>query len=129
MANPESQIVVIRKEFLAAGAITPGITRHKAFDSPGVLISQSRIDPEVSSDWHHHAQRTLYGYLVQGELRFDFGPGGSRAVQFSAGDYFCIPPGIVHRDVNPSRDVQALVVAVLVGEGPPTVNTAGPDAE
>lgn len=128
---PEAQpgIEIIRKQALTAGAFTAGITRHKAFDVPGVLVSQSRIDPKVSSDWHHHAKRTLYGYLVQGQLRFDYGPRGIRAVEFSAGDYFRISPGIVHRDVNPSNNEQALVVAVLVGEGPPTVNTPGPDAD
>lgn len=129
MPETQSGIEIIRKQSLTAGAFTAGITRHKAFDSPGVLISQSRIDPKASSDWHHHADRTLYGYLVQGQLRFDYGPQGSRAVEFSAGDYFRILPGIVHRDVNPSRNEHALVVAVLVGEGPPTVNTAGPDAD
>lgn len=126
MLRGDADIEVIKYRDLTPGASTAGITRHKAFDRPGALVSQSRIAPKITSDWHHHAQRTLYGYLVAGHLRFDFGPRGARAVQFSAGDYFLIPPELVHRDVNPSANEEALVVAVLVGEGPPTVNTPGP---
>jgi uncharacterized RmlC-like cupin family protein len=127
MATSEARIEVMRNAELIAGAPTPGIRRRRAFDQPGVLVSQSEIGPGVVSDWHHHAKRWLYGYLAQGELRFDFGSQGRKSVQFSAGDYFRIPPALIHRDVNPSATSHALVIAVLVGEGPGTVNTAGPE--
>lgn len=124
----ETEIEAIRNRALPPGASTPGILRHTAFETPGVLVSQSRIGRGVISGWHHHPKRTLYGYLVSGQLRFDYGPRGTRAIQLSAGDYFRIPPGLVHRDVNPSAEEEAVVVAVLVGEGPATENTSGPSA-
>ena len=128
MGAIESEIEVIFSQSLPPGASTSGITRHKAFDRPGIVVSQSRIAPGVTSDWHHHAKRSLYGFLVVGELRFDYGAEGKRHVQISAGDYFLIPPGLVHRDVNPTTDQEAMVVGVLVGEGPTTVNTSGPSS-
>ena len=129
MATKDSEIEVIGSQARVAETPTRGVSRTKAFDSPGVLVSQSQIDPNVVSDWHHHAKRTLYGYVVRGRLRFDFGPRGARSVEVSAGDHFRIPPGLVHRDVNLSHEVPAVVVAVLLGEGTPTVNTDGPSSE
>ena len=126
MTKDETEIQVVRKAELTPGASTPGITRHRAFDAPDAIVSQSRIGPGVTSDWHHHAARTLFGYLVSGELRFDYGPRGTLSVRFSAHDYFRIPAGLIHRDVNPRTDRAAIVVGVLVGVGPAVVNTTGP---
>ena len=126
MTGP-SEIEVIRNQDLTPGVSTPGITRHKSFEGPGIIVSQSRIGRGVVSEWHHHGARMLYGHLVSGQLSFDFGPGGARTVELSAGDHFRIPPGLVHRDVNPSGTEEAVVVAVFVGEGPTVVNTTGPD--
>ena len=53
-------------------------------------------------------------------------PGGKEAAEVRAGDFFHIPVGLVHRDVNPSRKVDAFVVNVLLGEGPTVVNVAEP---
>lgn len=126
MTEDESQIQVVRERELEPGASTPGIIRYRAFNASRAIVSQSRIGPGVTSDWHHHATRTLFGYLVSGQLRFDYGPRGSLSVEFSAHDYFRIPPGLIHRDVNPRTDREAIVVGVLVGEGPAVVNTTGP---
>lgn len=128
MAASQSQIEVVRHQDLAEGKPTAGIIRSLAFDLPGVAVSKSRILRGVTSDWHHHGDRTLYGYLIEGRLRFDFGPGGSRAVELQAGDHFRIPPKSVHRDVNPDGAVDAIVVAVLVGTGPTLVNARSPAA-
>jgi quercetin dioxygenase-like cupin family protein len=127
MARSPAPVEVVRGATLAQGTTTPGILRRRAFELPGVVFSESRIAPGVRSDWHHHARRTLCGYLVEGRLRFDFGPGGRRRVSVVAGDYFRIAPGVVHRDVNPDPRRTAFVVAALVGDGDVTVNTEGPD--
>jgi len=122
-----SGIRVVHERELAAGASTPGIARHRAFEDREAIVSQSRIAGGVASDWHHHGTRTLYGFLVRGDLSFEYGPGGRREVRFTAGDYFRVSPGVVHRDVNPDPKREAVVVAFLVGEGPAVVNTRGPD--
>ena len=90
------------------------------------MVGRSRISGGVVSAWHHHGTRHLYGFLVAGRIRFDFGPAGREFVELTIGDFFHIPPGLVHRDVNPDRREEAVVVHVTVGQGPTVVNVAGP---
>jgi quercetin dioxygenase-like cupin family protein len=119
-------IEVIRDADLKPGDPTPGIVRRKAFEGGGVLVAQSRIAAGVVSGWHHHGGRVVHGYVVSGRLRFDYGRGGKDSVEVHPGEYFRIPLGAVHRDVNPSSAEEVLVVNVFVGDGPSLVNVAGP---
>jgi len=70
--------------------------------------------------------RDVYGFMVSGRLRFDFGEAGKDSVEATAGDFFHIPVGLVHRDVNPDQQKEAVVVNIMFGEGPPVVNVEGP---
>ncbi|MGA8664717.1 MAG: cupin domain-containing protein [Thermoplasmata archaeon] len=92
-------------------------------------IGTGRRDPGgrgARSPWHHHGTRTLYGYAVAGALTFEYGPGGHEQIRVVAGEFFRIPPGLVHRDVNPGR-VEAVLVNVIHGEGLTTIDVEGPD--
>lgn len=100
--------------------------RRKIFETENVRIGQTRVGPGAASAWHHHGKRTLYGYIVSGQLTVEFGPGGSESVRASAGEFLRIPPGLVHRDVN-STSVSAIVVNVTIGEGPATIDVSGPE--
>jgi quercetin dioxygenase-like cupin family protein len=119
-------IEVVRESDLKPGDPTPGMTRRRAFDVNGAVVAQSRIAAGVVSGWHHHGNRTVFGYVVSGRLRFDFGLGGKDSIEVRPGEYFRIPLKAIHRDVNPSSTEDVLVVNVLVGEGPSLVNVAGP---
>jgi uncharacterized RmlC-like cupin family protein len=90
------------------------------------LYAQSRIAGKVISDWHHHGARDLYGFLVSGRLRLEYGEGQKDAVEVTPGDFFHIPIGLIHRDANPGEHEEALVVNILLGKGPTVVNVAGP---
>ena len=120
-----ARIEVARKAELRAGLSTPGILREKAFEAEGVLFSRSTVGGGVVSVWHHHGERHLYGFLISGHLRLEFGPQGKEAVDLHPGDFFHIPPGLIHRDVNPERR-KLLVANILLGKGPPVVNVKGP---
>jgi len=122
-----SGIEVVRGNELKAGSSTPGITREKAFEEGFLLVSRSRIAGRTVSDWHHHGRRRLFGVLLAGRLRLEYGPHGKEAVDLEPGDFFRIPVCLVHRDVNPDAMREAIVAAFLEGEGAPTVNVAGPD--
>jgi len=122
-----SGIEVVRGDALTAGSSTRGITREKAFEEGIVLVSRSRIAGGVASDWHHHGRRRLYGILLAGRLRLEYGRHGKEAVDLEPGDFFRIPVGLVHRDVNLDAKREALVAAFLEGEGIPFVNVAGPE--
>lgn len=111
----------------ADGPMTDGFGRRPVFDSETIRVGETRVGPNVASHWHHHGKRTLYGYVVTGQLVLEFGPRGAESVRPSVGDFFRIPAGLVHRDVNPGPS-EARIVNVIVGEGPSTVEVSGPDA-
>jgi uncharacterized RmlC-like cupin family protein len=119
-------IEVIRNAGLKKGEYTQGIFRDKAFETKNVLFARSRVAGGVKSGWHHHGSRDLYGFLVSGRLRFDTRKDERDSVEVGAGDFFHIPVGLVHRDVNPDNVNEAVVVNVLLGEGPPVVNVQEP---
>ncbi|HXW94859.1 MAG TPA: cupin domain-containing protein [Nitrososphaerales archaeon] len=108
------------------GDLTRGIVRDKAFEKEDIVIGRSRVCGGVQSAWHHHGMRDVYGFMVSGRLRFDFGEAGKDSVEATAGDFFHIPVGLVHRDVNPDQQKEAVVVNIMFGEGPPVVNVEGP---
>lgn len=121
-----SGIEIVRGAELKKGDSTQGIVRDKAFESGDVLFARSRIAGGIKSGWHHHGERDLYGFLVSGRLRFDYGKGGKDSAEVGAGDFFHIQVGVAHRDVNPDNHLDAVVVNILLGKGPPVVNVSGP---
>ena len=115
-----NSIQVFHKAELKKGNVTPGITRDKAVESETILFGRTTIHAGAKSGWHHHGKRDLYGFLVSGKLVFeckDFPP-----VEISTGDFFNIAGGLVHRDVNPDPVTDAVVVNLIIGEGPPVIN-------
>ena len=96
-------IEVVRSRELHRGDSTEGIVRERAFEDDRAVVGRSRISGGVVSAWHHHGTRHLYGFLVAGRIRFDYSPSGREFVELTIGDFFHIPPGLVHRDVNPDR--------------------------
>ena len=68
----------------------------------------------------------MYGFLVVGRIRLEYGRKGACAVEVGPGDFFHIPPRLVHRDVNPDVEHELVVVNILVGRGDPVVNVKGP---
>lgn len=103
-----------------------GFGRRQVFETGNVRVGETRVGPGAASSWHHHGTRTLYGFVVAGQLILQFGPQGGESVRTSAGDFFRIPAGLVHRDVNPAG-VETWIVNVLIGEGPATVEVRGPE--
>lgn len=124
-----SLIDIVRSTELGAGYSTEGIIRKKAFESENVVLSQSRLLPGVVSGWHHHGTRHLYGYIVSGRLQLEYGIEREKKVDLSSGDFFHVPPGLVHRDINPDRDRDLFVVNILVGTGPAVINVGAPTSE
>lgn len=124
-----SLIETVRSAELGAGYSTQGITRKKAFESEKVIFSQSQVLPAVVSGWHHHGTRHLYGYIVSGRLQLEYGIEGERSVDLNPGDFFHVPPGLVHRDINPNKDRDLIVVNILVGIGPAVINVKSPTGE
>jgi len=103
-----------------------GFGRAPAFETETVRFGETHVRAGSTSPWHHHGLRTLYAFVVSGEIAIEFGPRGNERVRVAAGDFFRIPAGLVHRDVNPT-DEEAVVVNAMIGEGPATIDVGGPD--
>ncbi len=105
---------------------TAGIVREQAIAVDGMWSGLARTAPGVVSGWHHHGAHETSIYIVTGAMKIESGPGGRDVVDLAPGDFCHIPPGIVHRESNPS-DQETHAVVVRAGDGPPTVNVDGPE--
>ena len=121
-----ARIEVVHTQGMKKADYTSGIIRDKAFETPKLTFARSRIKGGNVSDWHHHGKRETYAYVLSGKLHFDFVDGASSAVDVGPGDFFYIPAGLVHRDINPDDELEAVTVNLFLGEGPTTANVPPP---
>ena len=121
-------IDVVRTDHLQTGYPTPGVVRKRAFEAETVVVSETHIEPGIVAAWHHHGDRELYGFVISGRMRLEFGKGGKEHVEVGPGDFFHIPPQLVHRDINPDKQEVLRVTSVVFGPGPAVINVTGPDA-
>lgn len=105
---------------------TSGIIREQAIAVDGLWSGLARTGRGVVSGWHHHGEHDTSIYIVTGAMKIESGPDGHDVVDLEPGDFCHIPPGIVHRESNPS-DQETHAVVVRAGSGPPTVNVDGPE--
>lgn len=105
---------------------TPGLHRQVAFEDENVWFGHVTTDAEVLSGWHHHGDMTTIGYVLDGQVRFEFGPEGEDVLEVQTGEYFRVPPRLVHREGNPT-DQPGEILLVRVGEGPPVFPADGPE--
>lgn len=105
---------------------TPGKTREQAIDVPGLWSGFVRSEPGAASGWHHHGDHDTAVYVIEGNVRIEFGPGGGRSVDAGPGDFVHIPKHVVHREVNPGPAASQEIIT-RSGTGPLTVNVDGPD--
>jgi uncharacterized RmlC-like cupin family protein len=103
-----------------------GIDWRQVFETDTAQVGLVRIGAGVGGPWHHHGDRTLYGYVVLGSCAMEFGPGGTESVVVAKGDFYRIPPRLIHRNLNLTR-VDAVISIFNIGAGPATVDVSGPD--
>ncbi|NJD20698.1 MAG: cupin domain-containing protein [Gemmatimonadetes bacterium] len=122
------KVEALLKDELADAPGSPGITRRLAFQGDDFKVLRSVVEPATRSGWHHHGAYHVYGYMVSGTARFDWGPGGTESTTVRPGDFFHVAPGAIHRDVNPSDTDPQEVLLFLRGSGLMVVNVDGPEA-
>jgi quercetin dioxygenase-like cupin family protein len=120
------RVTAVAAEDLRPGAETPGVLREVAIETADTTLMRARAEPGARSGWHHHGERDVFGHVLRGRARFEFGPGGHEAMVVEEGGFFHVPAGLIHRDVNPV-DAPQEIVLTLVGEGPLVVNVSGPE--
>jgi uncharacterized RmlC-like cupin family protein len=120
------KIEVVANSELQVGPVTPGMVRSQAFATEGLWVGEVHGEGHAISGWHHHGEHTTCGRVIAGSLRFEFGPGGVQTIEAGPGDYFLVPPHLIHREGNPAAEEQVIVV-VRTGSGPTVINVEGPD--
>jgi uncharacterized RmlC-like cupin family protein len=120
-----AEIEIVKKDNLQSAASTSGIVREVAFRSENVLFVRATTSAGgAPSGWHHHGEHDVYGYIVSGKIRFEYGPDGKSTAEAGMGDFFHVPAGTVHRE-TPSQEEGQVIIA-FVGTGPMAVNVEGP---
>jgi uncharacterized RmlC-like cupin family protein len=117
-------IRVVHGGELEAGPSTAGMVRRQAFASEDLWVGEVRTPSGAISGWHHHGDHTTIGRVLSGTLRFELGKEGGASIEAGPGDFFMVPPHLVHREGNPGVDEQVLVV-IRRGSGPTVVNVEG----
>lgn len=120
------RITAVAPHELAAAPATPGLVRELAFDTDRAMLIRARAERGIASGWHHHGEREVFGHVLRGRARFEFGVGGAESTDVEEGGYFHVPAGLIHRDVNPTDEPQEMILS-FVGTGPLVVNVDGPD--
>jgi uncharacterized RmlC-like cupin family protein len=120
-----NSVRVVSTDKLRPGAVTPGVTRELALEAGDATVMRARAEAGATSAWHHHGTHHVLGYVTQGRARFEFGPAGTEAADVQAGEFFHVPAGLVHRDINPTDEPQEIIMT-LVGSGPMVINVDRP---
>jgi uncharacterized RmlC-like cupin family protein len=121
------KIRVVPSGALAAGPATAGMVRWQAFADEGLWAGEVRTAAGAISGWRHHGDHTTVGRVLAGALRFEFGAAGAQRLEAGPGDFFLVPPHVVHREGNPGTEEQVLV-GIRIGSGPTVVNVEEPAA-
>ena len=121
-------VEVVSTEEVAGDESTPGVVRTTVFDTEDAVVVQSHIEKGTTTGWHSHGDRHVYGYTIEGAGAIEYRPDGDETRECSAGEYFYISPGTVHRDITPP-DTDAVVLVCFVGSGPIVVNVDGLHAD
>jgi uncharacterized RmlC-like cupin family protein len=104
---------------------TPGKVREEAIATDGLWSGFVRTEPGVASGWHHHGDHDTSVYVIEGNVRIEFGSGGLQSSDAGPGDFVHIPKYVVHREVNPGATASREIVS-RSGTGPLTINVEGP---
>ncbi|SFR55878.1 cupin domain-containing protein [Halogeometricum limi] len=104
------------------------LTRLTPFPDAAVQQVRGHATGRVASDWHHHGDNDVFGYVLDGEGYVEWGVADGERTLARAGEFFHVPAGVVHRDVNPSDDDQRYVLW-LTGSEPRLVRVERPNGE
>lgn len=124
----DEQVRIVSSDELEAGPPTPGMERNQAFASDELWAGEVRAAGGVVSGWHHHGEHRTIGRVIDGTVHVEFGDGGSESLDAGPGDFFMVPPHVVHREGNPGSSEQVLTV-IRYGSGPTVINVDGPDSD
>ncbi|WP_160167140.1 cupin domain-containing protein [Natronococcus amylolyticus] len=125
IAVGEGSLSVVGPDELEPTAESPELTRETPFPDEDVLPMRVRAAGGAAAGWHHHSENVYFGYAVDGPSETEYGPDGERVARIERGECFHVPPGLVHRDTNPTDEAHTGIVWLCGGE-PWVVNVDEP---
>ncbi|MGH3217648.1 MAG: cupin domain-containing protein [Streptosporangiaceae bacterium] len=119
--------VIRRADRSADTPQTDGIHRLVALDGktfPDGQLSAftSFVQPRTWTAAHHHGAQDTVLFVLSGQAAYAWGERLENVAWAAAGDFVYIPAGVVHQEINPSRDVATEWVVVRSGAQPVVVN-------
>jgi mannose-6-phosphate isomerase-like protein (cupin superfamily) len=109
---------VVGPEALSPSVTSSDLVRETPFPdvADGVLLLRVRAAGGAKAGFHHHGGNVYFGYAVDGPSETEYGPDGERVARIEVGECFHVPPGLVHRDTNPTSETHTGVVWLCGGE-------------
>lgn len=123
--SPDPVPRIVGPDDLVPAGELEGLVRLTPFPDAAVQQVRGHADGAVESDWHHHGDNDVIGYVIEGEGYVEWGTEEGERKLARAGEWFRVPAGIVHRDVNPS-DASQEYVLWLTGSEPRIVSANEP---
>lgn len=130
----DAGVQVIRREQLnPATAQTPGMTRVAAVapettGSRQLWVGLASTPPGTASGWHHHGDCETAIYVVSGQARFRWGPGGRDQAEVGPGDFLSVGPNAIHQE-EALGDTPVVLVVARACSGVLVVNVDGPEPD
>lgn len=124
-ASPGAGPEVVGPDGLVPTVESPNLRRETPFPDADVLLMRVRAAGGAAAGWHHHGDNVYFGYAVDGPSETEYGPAGERVARIEVGECFHVPPGLVHRDTNPTDEAHTGIIWLCGGE-PWVVNVDGP---
>ncbi|WP_435359020.1 cupin domain-containing protein [Haloarchaeobius sp. DFWS5] len=124
-ATDGAEIAVVGSDELFPTVQSPHLIRESPFPEDDVLLLRVTAAGGAAAGWHHHGNNVYFGYAVDGPSETEYGPGGEQVARIELGECFHVPPGVVHRDTNPTDEAHTGIIWLCGGE-PWVVNVDGP---
>lgn len=118
---------IVRGGAMPAGTTSQNVSRKSTRIDESVSVAEARNGPKTTTGWHHHGKRTAYVYVVRGQVRIEWGPGGRESADLASGDFYVISPNTIHREGNPGAEENCWV-GFVAGSGAEVVNVEKPEA-
>ena len=112
-----SEIRVVRKgETTRETPQTSGVLRHAAIaegtvGSKRIWMGHTIAPAGMVSGVHHHGDSETAVYILRGTATFFCGEGLRQRVDVHPGDFFLVPPGVVHVEANFGSEETEFIVA------------------
>ncbi len=123
----KDDIIYVRAADMTDGPNTPGQPRKTAYEAGGIWTGVTTVTAkDIPSQWHHHKDHDSIMYMLNGEIRVDWGDGGEKSFTLKPGDFAFFRRGVIHRAQILECEGDCNFVVVRLGEGETVENVQGP---